>query len=58
VSEIVKVKVVVYEDGVEQRGLIVAYNPGQLYTVKIDTPDGTDRVYEGVTKATPTGGAS
>ena len=50
-EDIVKVKVVVYEDAVKKRELLVAYYHEQPYTVKIDTPDGTDRVYEGSTKA-------
>ena len=47
VSDVVKVKVVVFEDGEEKRELVVGYFPGQDYVVKIDTPDGVDRQYTG-----------
>jgi hypothetical protein len=47
---IVKVKVVVYENDEEMRTLTVGYFPGQPYVVKIDTPDGVDRQYEGTAK--------
>lgn len=41
---------VVYENGEEMRKLSVGYFPGQPYVVKIDTPDGVDRQYEGTAK--------
>ena len=43
------VEVLIYEDGEEKEALNVTYFPGQPYTVKIDTPDGVDRQYEGRT---------
>lgn len=39
---VVRVKVVVYEDDVEVAQTGVGYYEGQLYVVKIDTPDGVD----------------
>ena len=50
-SQIHKIKVVVYEDDVEKRTLSVGYFPGQDYIVKVDTPDGVDRQYVGKTGA-------
>lgn len=47
----VRVTVVVLEDGEEKRTLDVGYFAGQPYTVKIDTPDGVDARYEGLTSA-------
>lgn len=48
VADVVKVKVVVYENDVEKRTLTVGYFANQTYVVKIDTPDGVDRQYEAV----------
>ena len=41
-ASVVRVKVVVYENGEEIDATSIGYYPGQDYTVEIVTPDGTD----------------
>ncbi len=46
-ADVRKIEVVIYENGREIHSLNVRYFLGQPYQVKIDTPDGTDCIYEG-----------
>ncbi len=41
------VDVVIYEDDKQVHQLTIGYFEDQPYQVMIDTPDGTDRIYEG-----------